>query len=788
MRAAFTWAVRIVLILATIALAWGGWLAWRFHATKPRLSGEVVVAGVAGEVTIAFDERGVPHIFGGTDADVFFAIGYVHAQERFFQMDLARRAMQGRLAELLGASAVRSDARARIVGWRIWGEEVVKRMPDAPKKALEAYAAGVNARLARGTPAPEYALLMVKPEPWRLEDSAAVAAYMIQDLVTGWSIEADPARLKAGGLSAERVEEFLAPYPDWAPTTFTEAELGLAPPAPAQPVPPEEGRDPAPEIAAPASPPTDGPPAPGSNNWVVSGALSASGKPLLANDPHLSLATPSIWYFARLSLSSADVVGATLAGLPFVILGHNGTIAWGATNTGFDALDPAPFPKGSLTTTERVEEIKVRFGKTVKVTARATAEGPILDPAYFSVSYFGEDVDVVLRTVEDDLDNDLATAGMARMLAKSFDSFLAAGATYKAPTQNWIYADRAGNIGYATPGRNPIRDADGRWTGEIPPEALPKVLNPARGFIATANNQIAPDAYPYALNGQFDAFRIMRILDRLPQTKLHDKASFRDLHLDVVSVRAQRVLAALSRARPETAVGLAALGELRDWDGDMRADSRAALIYSAWRRELPAAVYEDELGETFSPFNYDREVFLDSVLNGELSHWCDHVGTPERETCAVTLGRALDRAGAKLVEQFGPDVESWRWGAANVAVFDHPLGALLGGLPGMSKLLNSRVSVGGDGSTVNVANSSIRSGRYDVHAGASMRAIYDLADLDSSLFSFAPGQSGHPLSPHYRDLVNAWAAGDYFEIRTDWDLEAPPPGMKLLKLTPKAKR
>ncbi len=780
MRIVLRWFTRLLVVSLVIVATTTGWIAWRFRASAPQVTGVVAVDGVSGPVTLARDRYGVPHVFGATDTDVFYGLGFAHAQDRLFQMDLVRRSVEGRLSEILGGAALRLDARARIKGYNEVADATVAALDDRERGILDAYAAGVNAVIngpSKKWP-PEFALLLYAPETWDAADTASVWLYMADNLVAGAGSEFERVTLK-NILSASQLEEFVRGYPDYGTVALDEADLGLAPtrgPAALEGEPAFDGADP---VVGVETEPT-----PGSNNWVLSGDRTASGKPILANDPHLGLQTPSIWYFARLALTTGDVVGASIPGAPFVILGRNERIAWGFTNTEFDVVDYVPVARDSVASDVRTETIKVRFGGDVGVDVRQTARGPILDPAYFNLEAFG-DADVILQTTADDHDNAIAGAALKLMTAANWREFVDAGRGWIAPMQNMVYADVDGNIGYTTAGRMPRRDAAGAWIGEIPYDALPRVLNPASGRVVTANNKIAPDSYPYPLPGDYAVYRARRITERLDASRLHDMFSTRRLQTDVTSDHAQRLFEALQRAQPETDYGRFLLSLLQDWDGTMAIDAAEPLVFSLWMKELHVSVYADELGEVFPSFFTSRRVFMDDVLNGSLSNWCDHVDTEIRETCAVTSGRALDNAARRLIEDFGDDPGAWAWGDAHPATFGHPLAAFGSWA---DKAFSVRVPHGGDGSTVNVGHFSYRSGDFESTFAASMRAIYDLEDLDGSLFVHAPGQSGHRMSPHYDDLAALWAAGEYITIRTDWSLELPPPEMRLLRLCPSSDR
>ncbi len=768
------WLIRGAIALAGLAvLAVTGVSAYvveRFHASRPAETGMLALEGLSGAARVVRDRDGVAHIFADDDRDVFFALGFTHASERFFQMDLARRFVRGRLAALFGADFLTSDARARTLGYERLTQDIMQRLSPETRSAVEAYAAGVNARLSQGAPAPEYILLRARPEAWTPEDSAAMIVYLAHDLSMGAEQDVARARLESV-LGPERLAEFMSPYPDWAPRTLQDDDLRAA-----------FGAVQVRPLPAPGEAQSQTGATPGSNAWVVAGGQTRSGLPLLANDPHLGLSAPSIWYLTRLNLSHGPVIGASLPGAPFVVLGRNAHGAWGFTNTGFDVIDLVAHPREGLEITTRTESITIRGRRTpVDILVEETGDGPVLSPEWFNLAGYHADDAVVRRATVTHPENRVADAVFAIMRSQGWEDFVEAGRGWTAPMQNMLYAGVDGTIGYTTAGLMPLRDEAGGWTGFIAFEDLPRIVNPGSGQIVSGNNKVASDAYPFPLPGLYDPYRAARIEARLNAAELHDVASFKDIQMDVISEHARRLLPALLSATPESQLGVQALARLERWDGSLDADGPEGLIFSAWMRVLSAAVWMDELGPAAVWFNQPRPVFLDEVLVGEASHWCNDVRTNQTESCAVTAGLALDAAMAETASAYGRNIDAWRWGEVHQARFAHPLGAL----PVIGAMFEVRQPVPGDGSTINVNHFSFASGDYDSVHAATLRAVYDLADLNRSRFMHAPGQSGHPLSPHYRDLADRWAQGGSFEIRDDWTPDAPPEGARVLTLQPR---
>jgi penicillin amidase len=758
--------VALALILALV-------FANRLYASLPQTSGEMRLDGLEADAQIVRDAYGIPHIFTASRHDGFFAMGVVHAQDRLWQMEITRRALRGRLSELLGSAGLETDIFFRTMGLGEASETAVANLPEDVRAALEAYADGVNAVIgAPGfVPPPEFQILMTQPEPWTPADTVVVYKAIALDLFGNAFQEPRRAELDAH-LGAERAAEFIGRYPADAPRTLTMADMGMTTLLPSG--------TPSVDLPAPAVGPEDNG-RDGSNNWVLAGSRTTSGLPILANDPHLGLRAPAIWYLARLTTPDGSVVGATLPGTPFVTLGRNDNIAWGFTNTGPDVGDLRGATTGEIVAS-REETIRVRFGDDVTITHRETATGPVLDPEHFDYPVpEGADF-LALQWMLDEPDDATAGVGMHILAGANWDDFVTAVRAFVAPQQNMVFAARDGDIGFYAPARIPVRDGDGNWVSTIPFEELPHARNPERGFIATANNQIVPDDYPHFLTGEwYGVSRIRRIYNGIETTPLHDLDSMAALQTDTVSDMALRVLPVLLAAAPESEAGQEALAMLADWDADMAVDRPEPLIYAAWMRELNRAVYADELAELFPAWYADRRVFMMDVLTGDLAHWCDDVTTDTVETCAGLLGPALDSAMAATMQSQGSDIAAWRWGDVHYARHAH---SPFSDFPVLSDWFTIRTPIPGDGSTVNVAHYSFRSPGYSAFHGASYRALYDMADPDASRFMITTGQSGNVMSRHYDDLAPLWSRGEYVEIPAGWDPASMPEGLDVLRLQP----
>ncbi|WP_455282022.1 penicillin acylase family protein [Cupriavidus necator] len=789
---------RLLAVLLVVAVAGAaGALVWYRHAAQPPASGTVALPGLRDKVTIVRDGHGVPHIRAASKADAWFALGYVHAQDRLWQMQMNKRVVAGRLAEILGPSALDNDRFLRTLGVRRNAEAILAQTPPETRAALQAYADGVNAWIdhRKGPLPPEFLLLRTQPEHWEPADTLGWQTMMAWDLGGNWTQETLRMRL-AQVLPVARISELLAPYPGEQPVrTMDYGHLyqQLAPLANAM-----------------ASVGDKAPPGyvegMGSNNWVVSGAHTQSGKPLLANDPHLGLQAPALWYFARMTAPGLDVAGATLPGIPVVVLGHNARIAWGLTNTAPDVQDlyierlrpgsdsEYQTPHGWAAFETRTETIRVKGAPDVTLKVRATRHGPVISDVAEAVSSaagpLGAQYVVAFQWTALRPDDRTFQAGIRMNEARDWASFTAALRDFHSPQQSIVYADVDGNIGFFAPGRVPLRRADNDlkglapapgwdarydWTGFIPFEALPQRYNPKDGVIVTANQRIVAPDYPYFITSEWTVpYRFDRIQSLLAATPKHTLDSFALIQKDVVSLAVRDVLplllaAPVSRdgARPERERAL--LDALRKWDGTMDAGRAEPLMVTAWLRELSRRLFEEKVGEPIFVRLWDQRNVQQPTLNilrdpGKLgAFWCDRPHTRPAESCDDAIADAWTQAMTDLSRRYGDDPARWRWGEAHTARSEHkPFGKIAY----LSPLFNLRVPTGGDTYTVNVGRHNLRDDKApfeNTHA-ASVRALYDLADLEASRFMDSTGQSGNALLPRYRDWTAKWAAVEYVTI------------------------
>jgi len=774
----------IAVVGVPAALVAGAFLYLR--QSLPQIEGELPLAGLVAPVEIVRDKEGIAHIFAGHERDAHFALGFAHAQDRLWQMELQRRLAAGRLSEVLGERTFETDRLMRTLGISRMAERIAGKLDTPTIASLEAYARGVNAFLEQDPVLPlEFLALRVKPEPWRVEDSLGWMLVMAWDLSGNWRSELSRLRLSAKLLSGQ-LAQFLAPYPGDEPRPLPDFRA-LYPPV----------EDAARRLLALSPDPGE---AHGSNNWVLAGSRTTTGQPLLANDPHLGLQVPALWYFAHLDSPQGKVVGATLPGLPHVVLGRNDRLAWTMTTTLGDTQDlfverlsrnlPGHYDTPSGPQPFKVREEKVMVGREARrFIVRETRHGPVITDAVAGAAGAAPK-GYVLALAWSALDENNATprAGLEMNRAINAPDFILTLQDFHAPQQSIVYADRDGRVGYVAPVRLPVRRADneamGRvpvpgwdakydWQGFAPFEKLPRAADPPSGALVTANQRIVPpDFKPFMTTDWMPPYRANRIAALLAAQDKHDVASMRRIQADVESGLAKAMLPVFLAAKPETEAGIRALGLAKGWDGTMRADSPAPLVFAAWYRELTRLVYADELGELFRDFWEPRAAFMIGVMTGANAAWCDNVTTPAVETCPPLASRAMDLAAADLAVRFGAET-GWRWGEAHQAASDHrPFGAV----PWLARWFNLPVPTPGDTYSVNAGHSHIKDEArpFANRHAASLRAIYDFSDLERSLFMHSTGQSGNRLSSWYGNFAERWAAVEYLTIPTKREAIAEP--------------
>ncbi len=806
------WIGRLVLLLLAALLVAGGVLAVHLLRSIPQLNGQLKLSGLGGNVTITRDAADVTHIEGASALDTWRALGFVHAQERGWQLEFNRRLMRGELSEILGAATLDTDKLMRTLGIIGMAQKQFKGLSPATQAALQAYSEGIQNAWATGAvrPSPEFKILGTvaggpKGQTWSPEDSLGWALMMALDLGGNWGQEF--ARLSASQvLNHEQLWQLMPPYPGEKPATAVDlpalyAELGVY----AAKNKTASAIEPASNALAQWSADwvrdvgiLEGK---GSNNWVVPGSRTVSGKPLLANDPHLALSSPAIWYFARLKAPAGelpgghkhpalDVIGATLPGLPFVVLGRTQGVAWGFTNTGpdvqdlyleqLDATQPGQYrtPTGWAAFEERAETIRVKGQGDVSLTVRNTRHGPVISdvqPQYRQL-IDGQRYAVSLRWSALTEDNKTVESGMLTNWAQTVPELQKAFTDNHAPMQSVVMADTLGEVAFQAVGKLPIRSpqndirgvspapgwlAQYDWTGWLPAEQNPAVNRQAieaKGWHATANQNILPPGYAHFVGGDWTTpERFERIEQLLAASPKHSRESLQAIQNDVLSLGAKALLPAALTAKPQHPLGAQALKMLSTFDGQMKADSAAALVFNVWADELTRGLLVPHLGAERFQALYGKRHFraaVDGILKRSDAFWCGAAG------CPAQVSAALDRALTRISARQGQDMRTWRWGAWHPAISSHkPFGKV----PFLNTLFDVRTESAGDLFTVNVGQywaNDLKEPFANRHA-ASMRAVYDLADPDQSVFIYQTGQSGHVFDSRSRSMASAWASGQY---------------------------
>lgn len=784
-------------LLALLLVVLGAVGAYLMRA-QPQHEGSLRLLGLKSTVKVTRDGADVVHIVGESMTDTAFALGFTHAQERGWQLEFNRRIMHGELAEILGEAALPVDKLIRTLGIYQAAQKQYAGYPEDVKAGLQAYSKGIQAFYASGsqTLSPEFLLLGTKPGgrsgvAWEPADSVGWALMMALDLGGNWGQEISRLSV-AKVMQTSRLWELYPGYPGEAPATKVDLakfykDLGVYS---ANPSSTSNARDASSHQQASLSLPYLGEPGlaegKGSNNWVISGERTASGKPLLANDPHLGLGTPAIWFYAHLQSPEQNVIGATLPGIPLVVLGHNTHVAWGFTNTGPDVQDlylekinpanPSQYqtPDGWKAFEKRQELIRVKGKADVVHTVRSTRHGPVLSDAQTAHADILDTSKFVLalRWSALDKDNHSLVAGMRGSQAQTVKEFLLAFNDYHSPMQNVVVADDQGSIAYKALGKVPLRkpendlmgmapapgwDEKYDWAGWLPMDQTPEDLG-KKGWIATANQRITPENYPYFLGQDWVApHRMQRITQMIEEKPKHDVQSMKTMQNDVLSLSTQRLLPHLLAAQSSHALAPEAMKALHGFDSQMKADGAAPLIFAYWADELTRALVEPKMGKDLFHNQYGKRhfrSFLEALMDKPDPWWCGP------QTCMQQSSDAFTRALTRLAKDHGKDVAHWHWGKAHSAISSHrPLGKS----PFLSKWFDVVVPSAGDPFTVNVGtywlNETVEP--FASRHAPSMRAIYDLSDLQSSLFIYQTGQTGVIGPDHYNNMSHEWAAGRY---------------------------
>ena len=805
----FRWLVRIIIGLITVSVLAGAMVYYLAAGSLPDYDTTRPARGLTGPVEIVRNNANVPHIFAETDADVFFGLGYAHAQDRLWQMTMMRRTAQGRLSELFGARTLEVDELMRRLDIYRLAQEAVQHQDDDTRMALSAYARGVNAWLQRvndealGRGAPEFFLFSPEIAPWQPADSLAVMKLM--GVQMAGHLQEEVLRARVGlALTPERLVDILpdmpgngvAALPDFASlfpgTDRTRDFAAYAPPKTPDPLSPV-----APRGMAGAS-----------NGWAAAPHRSAAGGSLLANDPHLGFSAPTVWYLARLELSTGGVIGGTIPGMPIVLAGRGESFGWGLTSSYLDDQDimieelhPADptrirTPDGWAPLDSRPTIIQVKDAQPVTLTLQWGPNGPVLPGHLYDLSAVtprGHVATVAwtLLTAEDRS----MSAGIGLMRAQNVADGLAAGRLFTAPSQNLIMVD-ADNIAMKTIGAMPRRDAnhqsqgrlpapgwrvENRWIGIENYAANPQYVAPRGGIVGNTNNKVVDRPFPRHVSFDWgDSQRVQRWERLMQGRRVHTRESFIEAQLDTISPTARTLLPLVGADLWFTGTAAPdgtpernrqrALELLADWNGEMNEHMPEPLLYAAWMRALQTRLIRDELGPLAAEFTHVEPLFIERVYRDVdgAGVWCDVVQSAASETCTDMARAALDDALLWIAERHGTAWEALRWGDAHQATQDHPV---LGNVPGLRWIVNIRQSTSGGDNTLN-RGKTLGTGAdpfRNVH-GAGYRGVYDFADPDSSLFVSSTGQSGHFLSRHYDDLGELWRRGEYIPMSLDIEL------------------
>jgi penicillin amidase len=812
-RRRLTIGLAVVVGFVVLALIAGtGFVVWSVRRPFPEYDGTITLAALAGEVEVVRDEHGIPHIYADTAEDLFRAQGYVHAQDRFWEMDFRRHVTAGRLSELFGADQVDTDTFIRAMGWRRIAAQELPLLDPATRRYLEAYAEGVNGWLT-GRSGSElglaYTLLGLTggdniPEPWRPADSLAWLKAMAWDLRSNMEHEVDRALL-AAELPTDRVEQLYPAYPyDRNAPIVDDAYLSggqlagaaLADRAaePATALPPTAVAALRTVSRAASSVPDllgDGPGI-GSNSWVVDGSKTASGAPMLVNDPHLEPAMPSIWYQVGLHCRTVDPE------CPFEVGGFWFTnLAPDVTDLYLEKIDDDTYLVGNemVPMDTREETIEVAGGDPVTVTIRSTRHGPLLSDHDDELREVGQDAPVESDAPARDDGFGVAlkwtalepgrTADALFLLnmAEDWNSFRQAASLFEVPAQNIVYADVEGTIGYQTPGKIPIRrSGDGRWpvpgwteehewVGYIPFAALPSVREPDEQFVVTANQPVTTDAYPFLITDDFDyGQRAQRIRDLIEQAGPLDAEAMVEIQMDTYSSNAETLVPALLAVGEPADYYGDGLALLRDWDYTQPPDSAAAAYFNAVWRNLLRLTFHDELPEDVWPSGGGRwfEVIRNLLETPDDPYW-DDVSTEDVVERRDTILRQAIRDGRdEMTRMQGKDPANWTWGRLHALTLrDATFGS--SGIGPIEALVNrGLVEVGGGASIVQATGWTAPDG-FATDCVPSMRMVVDLADLDASRWIDLTGISGHPYHQFYGDQTELWSIGQTLPMRWNPD-------------------
>jgi len=803
MAVVFKWLVRLTAVLIALAVLGIGLVYYLASRSLPNYNAVVQVPGISDTIEIVRDNANVPHIFGKTDPDVFYGLGFAHAQDRLWQMMMMRRTAQGRLSELFGASTLEVDRFIRRLDIYRLAVQSVEAQDPATMDALQAYAAGVNARLdqinaeALGRGAPEMFLFNTALAPWRPADSLAITKLMGLQLSGQLSEEVLRARMSLTLDDPARLADILPDVPGPGVASLPEY-ASLVPGA-------------QPTFAALETEPHPLSPFPrrglagASNAWAAAASRSASGGTLLANDPHLGFSAPTVWYLARLELGSGGVIGGTIPGIPVVLTGRSDLLGWGITSAYVDDQDvlmeelnpdnPEQYrtPDGFKEFERRDSIIRIKNAEAITLTLRWSDNGPIMPGSFRNLGTVTPPghVAALSWTVLSPRDTSVQ-AGIGIMMSQSVAEAITAGEDYIAPAQNLTLVDRT-TIAMKTIGAVPRRDVahqsqgrmpslgwrpENRWQGRMAYSSNPGFVSPVGGILGNTNNKMIDRPFPNHVSFSWgDTQRVQRWRRLMQAREVHTRDSFIEAQLDTVSITARTLLPLMGaelwftgEAAPQGTPARQrqrALSLLAEWNGEMNEHWPEPLIYAAWVRALQDRMVRDELGPLADELTRIEPLFIERAFRDVdgAAAWCDVRRSAPVETCADMARMALDDALVWINETYGTQLESLRWGDAHQATQDHPV---LGEVPVLRYFVNIRQSTSGGDNTLQrgLTRGTGPNPFRNVH-GPGYRGVYDMADPNSSVFMISTGQSGHFLSRHYDDLAQLWRRGEYIPMSLD---------------------
>ena len=801
-----------------IILLVGGYIFYNsLKSSLPVYEGEIYASSVTEGINIYFDSLAVPYIFAENDDDVAFALGYLHARERMFTMDIIRRAGEGRLSEIFGEETVPFDRMFRAVGISRTANMIKGKMNPEALNLLEAYSRGVNFYLdeKRNKYSFEFDVLGYQPEEWGPIDCIIVIRMMAWELNLGWWTDLTFTEL-VQKLGEEKVKDILPDYPQNAPTiipseikNFSQININF--------IKTDKAFRKFFGMSGTHL---------GSNNWVVNSQISATGEPIIANDQHLAFRAPGIWYAAVIKSPKWNTAGVTLPGVPGIVIGKNENISWVLTNIMtdetdfyFETLDSSRTKyllDGNWKNLDIIEDtINVRDFGGIPIEIKSTHRGPIISNIHpYNFIYNDEENSyppISMRWLGNEFSDEM-NAFILINKAKNWNEFKNAVAKFNTPGQNFVYADTEGNIGYIFGGALPHRSgntttflfdgssSENDWQGLIPRKALPYLLNPKENFIATANNKVVSDFKYHITNLWEPSSRIERITELLQLKNRHSVEDYKQYQVDIYSSYAQLIvpyiLSAFENAEVKDKNLEQSLQLLREWNFEMNKYSQTPAIFLTFYDKLMKNIYLDEMGEDL----FNQYVFLANIpyrnilelLELQYSVWFDDKNTSEIEIKNDIIRKSLADALDELEKRFGKNIKEWQWGKLHTVKFKHPFSGASGLLDGLIDIGPFEIS--GDGTTI--LNSEypfsesieeyplFRHNPFDCELGPSMRFIYDFAKPDEFYLILTTGQSGNILSDHYSNMTQLWFEGKYMKIKTDGE-SIQVPQNKLLKLLPK---